>query len=48
MRLHFNLTGRIDDHVVARAIELSRTRYCSVWNSLRTDIAFETSFKIHD
>ena len=47
MRLHFNLTGRIDDHVVARAIELSRTRYCSVWNSLRPDIAFETGFSIH-
>lgn len=47
LRLHFTLTGRIDDHVVARAIELSRTRYCSVWNSLRPDIAFETAFTIH-
>ncbi len=48
MRLHFNLTGRVDDHVVSRAIELSRTRYCSVWNSLRPDIVFETTFTVHD
>ena len=48
MRLHFDLIGRTSDHIVARAIELSRTKYCSVWNSLRTDITFETSFTITD
>ncbi len=47
MRLHFDLTGQTTDHIVARAIELSRTKYCSVWNTLRTDISFETSFTIH-
>lgn len=47
MRMHLDVTGRIDDHVVARAIELSRTRYCSVWNTLRTDLPLETTFTIH-
>jgi uncharacterized OsmC-like protein len=46
MRVHFELTGRVEDHTVARAIDLSRERYCSVWNSLRTDIVLETSFTI--
>jgi putative redox protein len=47
MRIHFAITGRVEDHVVARAIELSRTKYCSVWNTIRPDVAFETSFTIH-
>ena len=46
MRLHFDLTGKTAAHIVERAIELSRTRYCSVWNTLRTDIPLETSFTI--
>ena len=48
MRLHFELAGRVPDHVVARAIELSRTRYCSVWNTLRPDLSLETSFAVTD
>jgi uncharacterized OsmC-like protein len=46
MRLHFDVTGEVEDHVVARAIELSRTRYCSVWSTLRPDLPLETSFTI--
>lgn len=48
MRLHFDLTGSTAAHIVERAIELSRTKYCSVWNTLRTDISLETSFTIRD
>lgn len=48
MRLHFDLTGQTASHIVERAIELSRTRYCSVWNSLRTDVTLDTSFTIRD
>jgi uncharacterized OsmC-like protein len=48
MRLHFDLTGQTAAHIVERAIELSRTRYCSVWNTLRTDVTLETSFSIRD
>jgi putative redox protein len=47
VRLHFDVTGDIADEVVSRAIELSRTTYCSALNSLRTDIDVHTSFTIH-
>jgi|SRR5579862_2758098 len=47
MHLHFDITGAIDPHVVERAIELSRMKYCSVSNSLRQDIDFKTTFEIH-
>lgn len=43
MNIEFRITGRIDDHVIERAIELSRTKYCSVWNTLRSDIELTTS-----
>lgn len=44
--LHFALTGEISDAVVERAIELSRTRYCSAWASLREDITLTTTFTV--
>ena len=47
MDLRFDITGVVPDHVVARAIELSRDRYCSVWNSIRTDVVLTTSFAVH-
>jgi len=47
IHLHFDITGEVPDAVVTRAIELSRTTYCSVSNSLREDIQFTTSFKVH-
>jgi putative redox protein len=48
MAIHFIVTGSVPDHVVERAIELSRTKYCSVWNTLRTDLPLTTSFAIED
>jgi putative redox protein len=48
MSLHFTIVGRLDSHVVERAIELSRTKYCSVWNSLREDIGLTTTYTIQD
>jgi len=44
MRMHFEITGAVAGHVVERAIELSRTKYCSVWNTLREDVKLETTF----
>lgn len=44
--LRFALRGDLPPDRVARAIELSRERYCSVWHSLRPDIAFHTSFDV--
>ena len=44
MSLDFHLTGEIEDKVVARAIELSRPKYSSVWNTIRPDVELRTSF----
>jgi len=46
MALHFDITGRVDDHHVERAIELSRTTYCSVWNTIRQDVVLTTTWRI--
>ena len=46
MHLQFDIAGKVEDHVVARAIELSRTTYCSVWNTIRPDVTLTTSFKV--
>jgi putative redox protein len=48
MHLKFILTGKIPAAVVERAIMLSKTKYCSVSNTLRPDIDFQTSFEIQD
>jgi putative redox protein len=46
MHLRFEITGNPPDEAVARAIELSHEKYCSVSNSIRTDIDFKTSFTV--
>ncbi len=40
MTLHYTVQGDVPDAAVARAIQLSRDKYCSVWHSLRQDIEF--------
>ncbi|MGE3403650.1 MAG: OsmC family protein [Vicinamibacterales bacterium] len=44
--IHFQLTGNVPDEAVERAIDLSREKYCSAWNSMRQDIQFTTRFTI--
>jgi putative redox protein len=44
--LHFVVAGDVPAHAVERAIQLSRDKYCSVWHSLRQDIALDTSFEV--
>ncbi len=46
VRLHFLVAGAVPAGAVERALQLSRDKYCSVWNSLRQDIAFRTSFEV--
>ena len=46
VRLRFSVTGDVPEDKVERAIALSREKYCSVWHSLRQDIAFETAFTV--
>ncbi len=44
--LHFAVSGDIPPDAVERAIALSREKYCSVWHSLRQDIALHTTYEI--
>jgi putative redox protein len=46
VQLEFHVHGTVPADVVARAIALSRDKYCSVWHSLRPDIELTTSFDI--
>ena|SRR2546422_4053282 len=46
VELRFAVLGAVPADKVERAIALSREKYCSVWHSLRTDIAFTTSFDV--
>jgi putative redox protein len=48
IHLHFDITGDVPDTAVARAIELSRTTYCSVLASLRQDIEFKATFAVKE
>jgi len=44
--LHFEIDGEATEAQVQRAIDLSRDKYCSVWNSMRQDIDFQVTFAI--
>jgi putative redox protein len=46
VELHYRVEGAVPVEAVERAIQLSRDRYCSVWHSLRQDIAFTTTYEI--
>ncbi|HEY7924808.1 MAG TPA: OsmC family protein [Vicinamibacteria bacterium] len=44
--LRFVIKGQIPADRIERAIQLSRDKYCSVWHSMREDIALTTSFEL--
>jgi putative redox protein len=44
--LHFEIAGHVPADAVARAIQLSHDKYCSVWHSFRQDIELTTDFQI--
>ena len=46
MAIVFHITGAVEPKVVQRAIDLSRDKYCSVWNTIRPDVELDTSFTI--
>jgi putative redox protein len=46
VNLRFHVHGDVPPAAVERAITLSRDKYCSVWQSLRQDIALVTGFDI--
>ena len=44
--LHYSVTGNVPDEKMARAIELSREKYCSVWHSMRQDIELTITYAV--
>jgi putative redox protein len=44
--LKYTITGSVPEDQVARAIQLSRDKYCSVWHSLRQDITFDVTYSV--
>jgi putative redox protein len=44
--LRFSIATSASADQVQRALDLSRNKYCSVWNSLRQDIDFTVSFEL--
>jgi putative redox protein len=44
--LRFTLAGQVPADRVARAIQLSRDKYCSVWHTMRPDVELTTSFEV--
>ena len=44
--LKLTVEGDVPEDKVERAMALSREKYCSVWHSMREDIAFRTSFEV--
>jgi putative redox protein len=46
IELRFAVATSATAEQVQRALDLSRDKYCSVWNSLRQDIEFTVSFEL--
>lgn len=46
VRIHFAVGGAVNPAQLDRAVQLSREKYCSVWHSMREDIALETTTSI--
>jgi putative redox protein len=44
--LTFHVHGPVPEAAVERAVALSREKYCSVWHSLREDIALTAAYEI--
>lgn len=44
--LHFVVTGDVPAAALERALQLSRDKYCSVWQSMRQDIPLATTYEV--
>jgi putative redox protein len=44
--LHFVVTGAVPPAAIERALQLSKEKYCSVWQTLRQDIPFTTTYEV--
>lgn len=45
--LHFDVEGPVPEEQIDRAIQLSREKYCSVWNSMRQDIELTVTYTVN-
>jgi putative redox protein len=48
IKLHYTITGNVPHAPIERAIQMSRDKYCSVWHSMRQDIALEVTFTVSE
>ena len=48
IELRYTITGNVPAEPIERAIQLSREKYCSVWHSMRQDIALDVSYSVSD
>ena len=48
IELRYTITGSVPTEPIERAIQLSREKYCSVWHSMRQEIALDVSFSVSD
>ena len=48
IELRYTITGNVPAEPIERAIQLSREKYCSVWHSMRQEIALDVSFSVSD
>jgi putative redox protein len=48
IHLHYIVKGAVDRDKVARAIDLSQEKYCSVTNTLRSSVEITSDFEIID
>jgi len=44
--LHFVVTGEVPAAALDRALQLSRDKYCSVWQSIRPDVPLATTYEV--
>ena len=44
--LHFTVKGNVPTAALERALQLSRDKYCSVWQTLRQDLPLTTTYEV--
>jgi putative redox protein len=44
--LRYEIVGDVPAEAIERAIQLSRDKYCSVWQSMRDDIDFDITYSV--
>jgi len=48
VNMHLLIAGKVEEHKLQKAIDLSKDKYCSVYHSLHPDINLNVTFSIQD